>query len=97
MGYKKENVLCNYLGIELEKGNKHNKEWNLIQRKIDARIGGWKEKGLTKSRKITMIRAVLLALVIYPLSCLPRPKFINKELEEKFRNFLWNDSKDSKD
>ena len=51
MGFKKGNFPCKYLGIELENGNKHNKVWSHILKRLDIRIGGWKDKWLTKVGK----------------------------------------------
>ena len=96
MGFKKGNFPCKYLGIELENGNKHNKVWIQILKKLDSKIGGWKDKWLTKVGKTTKIRVVLSALPIYPLSFLPLPKFINKKLEAKFISFLWKDWEEDK-
>ena len=96
MGYKKGNFPCKYLGIDLENGNKHNKVWSQILKRLDTKIKGWKDKWLTKVGKVTKIRTILLALPIYPLSCLSLPKIINKKLEAKFRNFLWKDCEKDK-
>ena len=95
MGYKKGSFPCKYLGIELEKGNKSNKVWHSFLNKLDAQIGGWQDKWLTKARKISKIRAVLSTLPTYQLSCLPLAKNIHKQFEAKFRSFLWNDSAES--
>ena len=68
----------------------------MILEKLGARIGGWKDKWLTKARKVTKIGEILSALPTYPLSCLPLSKHINKKFEAKLRNFLQNDFDDSK-
>jgi hypothetical protein len=95
-GFKKGNFPCKYLGIDLEKGTKHNKIWGQILKKLDTKMGGWKDKWLTKTGKVTKIIAVLSTLPSYPLSCLPLPKLINKKLETKFKNFLWKDYENDK-
>ena len=87
MGYKRGPFPCIYIGIELEKGSKYNKDLIMILEKLDARIGGWKDKWLTKARKITKIRAILSALPTYPLSYLPLSKHINKKFKAMLRNF----------
>ena len=88
MGFKKGEFPCKYLGIELENGNKRHKVQKQVLSKLDSKIGGWKDKWLTKASKVTKIKVVLSALPIYPLSCLPLPKSINNKLESKLRNFL---------
>ena len=96
MGFKIGKFPCKYLGIDLENRNKHIKVWNQILSKLNTKIGGWKDKWLTKAGKVIKIRAVLSALPLYPLSCLPLPKSINNKLEAKLRNFLWRDCEEDK-
>ena len=96
MGYKKGSFSCKYLGIELAKGVKSNKVWYNIMEKLEARIGCWKDKWLTKVRKSTKIRLVLSTIPPYPLSCLPLPKLLHHKLKSKLRNFLWNDCEEFK-
>ena len=92
MGYKRGTFPCKYLGIEIEKCSKTNKGSHNILERMDKKIGGWKDKWLTKAGKVTKIKAILSALPTYPLSCLPLTKTINKNLEEKLRSFFWNDT-----
>ena len=96
MGYKRGTFPCNYLGIEIEKGSKTNKEWHNILDRMDKRIGGWKDKWITIAGKFTKIKVVLFALPTYPLSYLSLLKNINKKLEAKLRSFLWNDTNERK-
>ena len=65
MGYKRGTFPCKNLGIELEKGSKTNKGWHNILEKMDKKIGGWKDKWLTKPSKDIKIKAVLSALRTY--------------------------------
>ena len=83
--------MCKYLGIELEKGMRHNEGWNNILERMDKKMGGWKEKWLTKVGKVTKIKIVLSNLPTYQLSCLPLTKKVNKRLEAKLRSFFWID------
>ena len=55
MGYQKGFFPCKYLGIELEKGVKSSKVWNNTLDKLEARIGCWKDKWLTKVGKSTRL------------------------------------------
>ena len=96
LGYKRGTFPCKYLGIELEKGSKTNKGWHNILDRMDQKIGGWKDKWLTKAGKVTKIKVVSSSLPTYPLSCLPLTKTINKKLEAKLRSFLWNDTDEQK-
>lgn len=96
MGYQKGSFPCKYLGIELEKGEKSNKVWLNIMKKLEARIGYWKDKWLTKAGKSTKIISVLSAIPTYPLSCLSLPKTHFHKIEANLRNFLWNNCEESK-
>ena len=90
----KEKISCKYLGISLEKDLKSKKVWIDTIGKLDGRIGSWKDKWLSKAKKIMKIRAVLLAIPIFPLAYLPLSNCISSTFESKFRNFLWNDRND---
>ena len=96
MGYTKGQFLSKYLGIALEKGSKSCKVWHNTLEKLDTRIRGWKEKWLSKVGKVTKISFVLLAIPIYPLSCLPLSKCHRLKFEAKLRNFLWKDCEGDK-
>ena len=63
---------------------------------MDKKIGGWKDKWLTKLGKIIKIKAVLVAFPTYPLSCLPLSKSLNKKIKAKLRNFFSNDNEEYK-
>lgn len=96
MGFRKGQFPCKYLGIALEKGSKSCKVWENTIEKLEARIGGWKDKWLSKAGKVTKIGSVLSAIPIYPLSCLPLSKSFRNKLESKLRNFLWKDCVEDK-
>ena len=95
MGYKIGTFLYKYLGIELEKGSKTNKGWHSILERMDKKIGGWKDKWLTKVGKTTKIRVVLSSLPTILYLVFLQLKNTYKKFENKFRKFLWNDSADS--
>lgn len=59
-------------------------------------MGSWEGKWLRKAGKVTKIKVVLSALPTYQLSCLPLNKKMNKRIEEKIRNFFWNDTEEHK-
>ena len=96
MGYKKGSFPCKYLGIDLEKCSKSSKVWHNTLNKLEAKIGNWKDKWLTKAGKSVKIRSVLSAVPTYPLSCLPLSKNLLHKFEAKLRDFLWNDCEESK-
>ena len=96
LGYKKGRFPCKYLGIALEKGTKSNKVWSNTIEKMDAKLGCWKDRWLSKAGKCTKIRSVLSAIPIFPLSCLPLSKGNLHKFESKMRNFLWKDCEEDK-
>ena len=63
---------------------------------MDKKIGTWKGKWLTKVGKVAMSKVALSALPTYQLSCLPLNLKKNKKIEEKLRNFFWNDMEEQK-
>jgi ribonuclease HI len=96
LGFKKGQFPGKYLGIALEKGANSSKIWQNTIEKVDARIGSWKDKWLSKAGKCTKIKSVLSAIPTFPLSCLPLSKSSLSKLESKLRNFLWKDCEDDK-
>lgn len=84
------------MGIALEKGSKSGKVWDNTLKKMDSKLSSLKDRWLTKASKCAKICEVLLAILIYPLSCLPLLKQNLKKFDARMRNFLWNDREKEK-
>ena len=74
MGYKKGVFPSKYLGIDLENVRNSCKVWQNVLDKVDSRLGGWKDRWLSKVGKSIKIKSILSAIPSYPLSYLPLPK-----------------------
>lgn len=64
--------------------------------RIDNHTKAWKGKWLTKAGKATKIKAVLLAIPIYQLTCSQLPKNINQKIETKLKDCFWKGIEDKK-
>lgn len=95
-GYKQGSFTYKYLGINLDKTHKNNKDWLSILDKMDTKIGGWRDRWLTKMGKAIKIKVVLSTLPTYPLSCLHLSNIMNQKIVSKLRNFFWDDIKNQK-
>ena len=55
---------------------------------LDKKIESWKAKFLTKASRATMIKFVLSVIPTYQMSCLPLPKGVKINLDNKLRNIF---------
>ena len=65
--------------------------WEPMISKMTKRLDGWKMMFLSKKGRLTLIEAVLLAILTYYLSLFRMPSRVIKEVEKIIRNFLWKD------
>ncbi|KAL2251110.1 UNVERIFIED_CONTAM: hypothetical protein Sindi_2233300 [Sesamum indicum] len=57
--------------------------------KIDKRLQGWASIRLSFAARIQLIKSVLMSLQIYWAMAFILPKGVIKEIEKRFRQFLW--------
>lgn len=63
--------------------------------KIEAIISHWSYKWLSRARRLTLIKSVLLAILVYWVALTCVPKGILEKIRRICSNFLWASSKEN--
>ncbi|XP_026396165.1 uncharacterized protein LOC113290792 [Papaver somniferum] len=78
-----------YLGVPLLSTKLSYKDCLPLLERVDARIYSWKSIFLDYPGRALLIKAVLSGMLFFWFSCFVLPKRVIKELNTKFRRFLW--------
>jgi hypothetical protein len=57
-----------YLGIPMHYRKLGNKDWKMIEEKLDKKLSGWKGKYLSVGGHLVLINSVLTSLVMFMMS-----------------------------
>lgn len=63
-----------YLGVPLHFGRKKYEVFTFLIDRIHKKINGWFEKYLSKAGELVMVKAMVLSIPTYAMSCLSFPK-----------------------
>jgi hypothetical protein len=74
-----------YLGLPMHFRKLNNKDWKMIEERIEKRLSGWKGKMLTVGGKLVLINSLLSSLPMFMLSFLGLPRGV-LEMIECFRS-----------
>eukprot|EP00253_Pinus_taeda_P012859 PITA_12859 len=83
-----------YLGFWLKPNAYKKKDWNWLIAKIEARIMHWSYKWLSRVGRLTLIKSVLLAMLVYWAALTWVPKGILDKIRRICSRFLWAGSKE---
>ena len=78
-----------YLGMPLGTSYKTAFIWNVILKRMEKKLSGWKRLYLSKGGRLTLLKSTLSSLSTYYLSLFTVPKAVAMRLERIQRNFLW--------
>ncbi|GKG43102.1 hypothetical protein Tco_0479786 [Tanacetum coccineum] len=81
-----------YLGVPLLAKRLGGKDYQCLIDSVENRINCWRNKLLSYAARIQLIASVLSAMHQYWASVYILPLTVIKELEKKFKRFLWNPS-----
>ncbi|KAG2700542.1 hypothetical protein I3760_06G002500 [Carya illinoinensis] len=80
----------NYLGLPLGAASRAIPIWDIVIKKIELRLVGWKGFYLSKGGRITIIKSTLSNLPTYFLSLFLIPVSVATHNEKLYRDFLWS-------
>lgn len=78
-----------YLGVPLISTRLLHKDCKILMEKVKNRIGDWKTKSLSISRRILLVISMLSSMYVFWASVLILPKSITKEIEKLLVGFIW--------
>ncbi|KAL2232502.1 UNVERIFIED_CONTAM: hypothetical protein Sindi_1430200 [Sesamum indicum] len=89
IGFQEGQLPMRYFGLPLQSSRLSISDCQQLLLNIDARINGWEGISLSYAGRIQIIKSVLSAMSIYWASAFILPKAIIKQIEKRFRTFLW--------
>ena len=78
-----------YLGLPPMVGRGKYQAFSTLKHRVWLKLQGWKEKLLSQRGKEVLLKAVVLSIPTYTMSCFKLPKSLFSELEGLMANFLW--------
>eukprot|EP00253_Pinus_taeda_P002811 PITA_02811 len=84
-----------YLGFWLKPVGYKKEDWNWLIAKIEARISHWSFRWLSRAGRLTLIKSVLLAILVYWAALTWIPKGVLEKIRRICSRFLWAGSKES--
>ena len=78
-----------YLGLPMTIGRAKNLVFGNIKCKVNSKLQRWKQKLLSQGGKEVLVKAVIMAMPSYAMSCFRLPKGLCKDISRKVANFWW--------
>jgi hypothetical protein len=79
-----------YLGVPIFKGRPKVAYFQPVADKIKAKLSAWKASLLSIAGRVELIKSVIQSMLVYSLTIYSWPVSLIKDLEKKFRNFIWS-------
>jgi hypothetical protein len=80
-GCKKVSYSFRYLGIPMHCRRLNNKDWKMIEDRIEKRLSSWKGKYLSVEGRLVLINSVLSSLPMFMLSFFEVPKGVLEKID----------------
>lgn len=82
------------MGLPLGASFKSKMVWSPVVEIISLSFESWKAALLSKGGRLTLLKSTLASIPNYYLSLFTIPGLMANDIEIKFHNFLWNNSKE---
>ncbi|GJU30445.1 RNA-directed DNA polymerase, eukaryota, reverse transcriptase zinc-binding domain protein [Tanacetum coccineum] len=79
-----------YLGVPLLSTRLYSKHCSSLIDKVEKRLNNWKNKSLSFSGRLQLIKSVISSMQIYWSSVFILPKLVSDKIEKLMRGFLWS-------
>nr|GEV70161.1 hypothetical protein [Tanacetum cinerariifolium] len=89
MPFAEGDLLVKYLGVPLISSKLLNRDCKILVEKAWNRIGDWKNKSLSFTRRLQLCRYVISSMQVYWASVLVIPMGIVYDIQQLIRGFLW--------
>lgn len=78
-----------YLGLPLSIRKPTKVHFQVLVKKVQDRLAGWKAGVLSLGGHVTLVKSVLTALPLHYMPVTRRPKWTIKQIDRSMRAFLW--------
>eukprot|EP00253_Pinus_taeda_P031603 PITA_31603 len=89
LGFRQGELPTKYLGNQIDFHPTKMVNWLQVIEKIKNKMAGWAFRTLNIARRIVLVKSVLQAIPIYPLSIIAAPKGACSKIKELYTNILW--------
>eukprot|EP00253_Pinus_taeda_P015937 PITA_15937 len=96
LGFKQGELPMKYLGNVLDFNSKRLKNWQGVLAKLKNKVANWTFRTLNIAGRIVLVKSVLQAIPIYPLSIMAVPQGVCTKIREILRKFIWGGSSQQK-
>lgn len=76
------------MGLPLHKRRLNKIEIQPLIDRVGGKLPTWKGKQMARAGRVTMVKAVLTAIITYYATVIPLPKWAIKKLDRICRNFI---------
>jgi hypothetical protein len=78
-----------YLGLPMNTRKLSNKDWQMIENRIEKKLSGWKGKMLSVRGRLVLINSVLSSLPMFMMSFYELPKGVLQKIDCFRSRFFW--------
>ncbi|XP_061350094.1 uncharacterized protein LOC133295304 [Gastrolobium bilobum] len=96
LGFSLTADLGRYLGIPLHHKRVGRSSFFYVLDRMSSRIAAWNHASLSLAGRVTLSKAVLLAIPSYPMQVCSLPQVTCEEIDRKIQNFVWGSSPHSR-
>eukprot|EP00253_Pinus_taeda_P025237 PITA_25237 len=89
LGFKQGELPTKYLGNQIDFHPTRMVNWLQVIEKIKNKMAGWAFRTLNIAGRIVLVKSVLQAIPIYPLSIIVAPKGACSKIKELYTKFIW--------
>jgi len=90
-GFCEASSLEKYLGVSILGRAPKRADYNYLINQVKNRLSSWKAKQLSFAGRVTLAKAVIKAIPIYPMMTTSVPKSCLNEIQKIQRAFIWGD------
>jgi hypothetical protein len=91
-GFIEATSLGKYLGVPLIGRAVKRSDYNYVINQVKTKLSAWKGKHLSFVGQVTLSKAVIEAIPIYPMMTAAIPKACLNEIQKFQRAFIWGDA-----
>ncbi|GAU11214.1 hypothetical protein TSUD_342040 [Trifolium subterraneum] len=95
-GFNEATSLGKYLGVPLVGRAPKRSDYSYLINQVKTKLSKWKAKQLSFAGRVTLSKAVIEAIPIYPMMTTAIPKACLQEIQKIQRAFIWGDDDDGR-
>jgi hypothetical protein len=88
-GCKFGSLPVKYLGIPMHVRKLNNRDWKMIEKRIEKKLSSWKGKHLSVGGRLVLINYVLSSLAMFMISFFEIPKEVLQKIDYYRSRFFW--------